>query len=127
MTEYARSLGLKVHDVQAPSFATNYLLYTPPRKQEDGSFVLGLPFSPDTPVPISDIKHDFGKYVVAAVEQDLDTVYAAPEYLTASQIAAEFAKGALVWSRRRRDLHLTRHHSQSPGSQSRTSKSRLTS
>lgn len=59
---YAReTLGLKVYETFAPSYATNLLGMSPPRKQEDGSFKLVLPYDTERLLPISDIAEDFGK------------------------------------------------------------------
>jgi hypothetical protein len=93
VTEYARSLGLKVYDICAPAYATNYIGMQAPRKQDDGSFTLALPYDPERKVPVADMAEDFGKYVVGGMEHDVETVYAAPAYITPTQIAEELSKG----------------------------------
>jgi len=91
---YARALGgLKVIDVQPGSFFSNYFTTIRPRKIDDGSFVMAMPLDSDTKMPIVDIDADYGKYVVSAVENgSIETVLAAPAYITPIQIVEGFAK-----------------------------------
>lgn len=61
---------------------------------EDGSFVIAMGLHGDTKMPVVDIDADYGKYVVGAVENgSIETVYAAPAYITPTQIVDVFAKG----------------------------------
>ncbi|KLO16756.1 NAD(P)-binding protein [Schizopora paradoxa] len=94
VTAYARSLGgLKIIDVQPGNFLSNYFTHMRPRKLEDGSFVMGMALDANTKIPLIDLEADYGKYVVAALEDgSLETVHAAPEYITPVQVAAGFAK-----------------------------------
>ncbi|KLO10536.1 NAD(P)-binding protein [Schizopora paradoxa] len=96
VTTYARSLGgLKVIDVQPGTFFSNFLRHNAPRKLEDGSFVLTMAANPDTKLPVIDIDADYGKYVISALENgSVDTVLAAPEYITPTQVVEAFAKAS---------------------------------
>ncbi|KLO16751.1 NAD(P)-binding protein [Schizopora paradoxa] len=91
---YARTLEeLRIIDVQPGSFFTNYFTTVLPRKMEDGSFIMVMGLHGDTKMPVVDIDADYGKYVVSAVEDpSVETVYAAPAYVTATQIVEGFAK-----------------------------------
>lgn len=89
--------GVKFYDVQPGSYASNYLPggWYAPRKGADGTWTLSLPFEEDTKLPMVDMKTDYGRYVVAAIETGkLSTVRAAREYLTPPQIAAAFSSCA---------------------------------
>lgn len=92
---YARTLSeLKVIEVLPGSFFSNYFITIRPRKMDDGSFIMAMGLNDDTKMPVIDIDADFGKYVVSAVENGLmETVYAAPAYITPIQIVEGFAKG----------------------------------
>jgi len=96
VTTYARSLGgMKVIDAQPGAFLSNYLTHMAPRKLDDGSFVLALALNADTKLPIIDIDADYGKYVVGALEDGtVETVHAAPEYITPAQMVEAFAKAS---------------------------------
>jgi len=94
VTAYAQSLGgLKVIDVQPGAFFSNYFIHMRPRKLEDGSFVMAMALDADSKIPVIDVEADYGKYVVGALEDgSIETVHAAPEYITPTQIVAGFAK-----------------------------------
>ncbi|KAH8919804.1 hypothetical protein BT69DRAFT_1337005 [Atractiella rhizophila] len=67
------------------------IMYTP-RKQYDGSCLLSFPAEPDTKFAIIDIREYYGKYVVAALEKVVDTVYPAPGWITPVEMASDFEK-----------------------------------
>ncbi|KAH8917527.1 NAD(P)-binding protein [Atractiella rhizophila] len=95
VTDYARSIPeMTVLDVQPGSYASNHFSGLIPRKQDDGSYLLSFTLDPDTPLPIIDIPEDYGKYVVAAVENGVKQVFAAPGYITPAQVAEAFAKAS---------------------------------
>jgi len=86
---YARRIGgMKIIDVQPGSYGINFVTgIFSPRKQ-DGPLTLTLPFEPTTKIPIIDMDTDYGNYVVAALENDgPETIRAAAEYVTPSQVA----------------------------------------
>jgi hypothetical protein len=111
VTAYGRSLTLpsgkppKILDIQPGAYLTNVLVTSPPRRSPDdpNTFVLSLAVTPDTDVPMIDMQEDYGKYVVGPIEWALEgeeerwdevkTVHAAPEYITAAEMAKAFAKG----------------------------------
>ncbi|KAH8922466.1 NAD(P)-binding protein [Atractiella rhizophila] len=95
VTDYARSIpGMTVLDVQPGSYASNHFSWFVPRKQDDGSYLLSFTLDPDTPFPVIDAPEDYGKYVVAAVENGVTQVFAAPGYTTPAQVAEAFAKAS---------------------------------
>ncbi|KAJ7143762.1 NAD(P)-binding protein [Mycena epipterygia] len=69
VSAYGRQSGVPFVDLQAGLYGTNWL--TPPFapiKQEDGSFALTLPISPETVVPFIDTVHDYGLFVRRLLE-----------------------------------------------------------
>lgn len=88
---------MKVKTVLPGIYASNYWTSIPPRKQPDGSFVVAQPMSPQTRLPILDAAHDFGRYVLAAVQDGgPDKVLAGGHYLSLEEIAAVMAKCGLT-------------------------------
>jgi len=82
-----------VFDVQPGGFFDSYLTHNPPRKQEDGTFVLSLAAGADTKFPIIDAARDYGKYVVGAIENGRPgSIFAAPAYITANELAEEYSR-----------------------------------
>lgn len=55
---------------------------------------MGMALDADSKIPLIDLDADYGKYVVGALENgSVETVHAAPEYITPAQVAEGFAKG----------------------------------
>lgn len=94
VTEYARSIGgFRFLDVQPGNFLSNYFTHMKPRKLPDGSFVMAMALDADSNIPLIDAEADYGKYVVGALEDgSMETVLAAPEYVTPTQVVEGFAK-----------------------------------
>ncbi|KAH8918396.1 hypothetical protein BT69DRAFT_1300991, partial [Atractiella rhizophila] len=88
----ARSLPIKLLNVQPGSFVPNFLDWYTARKQDDGSCLLSFPAEPHAKFTIIDIREDYGKYVAAALEKDVDTVYPAPGWITPVDMARDFEK-----------------------------------
>lgn len=96
VTEYARSLNkFALLDVQPAGFASNYWTTMAPRPIGNDVYAMFAPFAPETLVPVCDMEQDYGRYVVAALEQDgkgLQTVYTG-RYISHSEIMSTVAKG----------------------------------
>ena len=95
VAEYALSItdGPQVFDVQPGGFYEAFIAVNPPRKQEDGTFVLSMGVGADTKLPVIDTARDYGKYVVSAIENGgPGTIYAAPAYITAGEVAEEYSR-----------------------------------
>ena len=85
---------MKIIDVQPGSYGTNFVtgIFSP--KKQEGPLKLTLPFEPTTKIPIIDMDTDYGNYVVAALENDgPETIRAAAEYVTPTQVAEWQSKG----------------------------------
>jgi hypothetical protein len=54
--------------VQAGMYASNFSSVLVPHKKADGSYELGLPFSPETLMPVIDMASDYGLFVRRAIE-----------------------------------------------------------
>ncbi|KIM86166.1 hypothetical protein PILCRDRAFT_86767 [Piloderma croceum F 1598] len=68
ITAYGRQSGIPFVDVQAGTYASNFTSTLAPRKQADGTYAIGLPFGPDTLIPIIDMASDYGLFVRQAIE-----------------------------------------------------------
>lgn len=68
VTRYAQEIGVPFVNVQAGVYASNYTTQWFPRKQEDGSYVLAMPYDPDSVTPIIDMVSDYGLFVREAIE-----------------------------------------------------------
>lgn len=69
VTRYARDIGVPFVNVQAGCYASNYTRHWRPRKQLDGSYVISLPYRPDSVCPIIDMVADYGLFVREAIER----------------------------------------------------------
>jgi hypothetical protein len=70
ITDYARKSGVPLLIVPAGWYSINHVrsnAYTP-KKQADGSYVLGLPVGPNTVLPVIDTAHDYGLFVREGIE-----------------------------------------------------------
>ncbi len=55
---------------------------------------MAMALDADSKIPLIDAEADYGKYVVGALEDgSMETVLAAPEYVTPTQVVEGFAKG----------------------------------
>ena len=95
VTEHGRALkAFKLIDVQPGAYFQNYFGFYAPIRAEDGTFIITRPQKPSTVMPLIDMEEDYGKYVVAGLEHgQLETVYAASEYISNERQAEEFTKG----------------------------------
>lgn len=92
--EYIRQSGVSSTFVLPGFFMSNF--FDMIRKNEDGSYVLAWPVSGDkAQIPVFDAAQDTGDFVKAALTQDAPSgkqILAAANYLTPSQLVAEFAE-----------------------------------
>ncbi|KAM0755446.1 NmrA-domain-containing protein, partial [Meredithblackwellia eburnea MCA 4105] len=68
VTEYAKSVGIPLAVVTGGFFMSNLQTMMVPQKQEDGTFLLTLPISKETPMAVINASKDFGAFVVSAIE-----------------------------------------------------------
>lgn len=113
ITAYSRSLitndtSIQIIDVQPGAYLTNYIdlgfKYAPrPVPESKEEYEVRLTFDPETPLPIVDMVEDYGKYVVGSLKwalegdesrwEEVQTVHAAPEYITPRQMIEVFTQG----------------------------------
>jgi len=68
VTKYGRNSGVPFVNVQAGYYASNLTGFAKPSKQADGSYVLTVPCSPSTVLPVIDMVQDYGIFVREAIE-----------------------------------------------------------
>lgn len=95
IVDYARSLGgMSVKSICPGGFASNYWKITPPIKIGQDEYKVFMPFGPTTSLPIIDISHDFGRFVVAASrEESPNTILAGSHYMTLAQLCEDMSEG----------------------------------
>lgn len=69
VTQYAHDIGIPFVNVQAGCYTINYIEHWRPRKQDDGSYAIKLPYNLDDVCPIIDMVADYGLFVREAIEQ----------------------------------------------------------
>jgi hypothetical protein len=77
VTAFARKSGVPLTVLMAGWYATNHSGFPAftPKKAEDGSYVLGLPISEDTVVPVLDCASDYGLFARRAIESENQTLF----------------------------------------------------
>lgn len=69
----------------------NYWTHQCPRKTPRG-YILPVALAADSQIPIIDIEHDYGKFVLGALKSGEETVLAASEYISGAEIAEAFSE-----------------------------------
>ncbi|KAJ7463909.1 NAD(P)-binding protein [Mycena galericulata] len=98
VTAYGRQAGVPFADVQAGTYASNFLspLFAPV-KNADGSFVLTFPVKSSKLVPLIDTQHDYGLFVRHVFElpvfPDGGEFLAYGEAITVEQLAEQWSQG----------------------------------
>lgn len=84
---------MRIKTVLPGNYSSNYWTMLVPRKQDDGTFVMALPMSPQTQLPTVDMGSDFGRYVEAAAKDGSpDQILAGGHYITVEETAAVFSQ-----------------------------------
>ncbi|KAJ7160882.1 NAD(P)-binding protein [Mycena filopes] len=98
ITDYARQSGIPLVIVPAGWYAINHVRSNAyiPKKQADGSYVLGLPVRPECVLPVIDTAHDYGLYVRAGIESPAfgagTEVLASGEDISVQEMAAQLGE-----------------------------------
>lgn len=100
ITQHAKKTGIRFYDVQAASYMQNYITFSPPRKQPDGSYVIAAPVPPESLVPLIDATADYGLFVRESIESSRgqkaesgDTVSAIGQLLSFQDMAKQLSEG----------------------------------
>ncbi|KAG9032868.1 hypothetical protein FRB95_000883 [Tulasnella sp. JGI-2019a] len=72
VTAYALEVEVPLANVQAGTYMSNYLGMNLPKKQDDGSYALYGPATPDSVAPFLDTARDYGLFVRKAIESPRD-------------------------------------------------------
>lgn len=98
VTEYTKTLGIPVADVEAGTYMQNFTGVMRPTKLEDGSYEMRWPATPDLLLPVFDAVHDYGLFVRKVIEaptiEPFTSVYAHSQMLTPKELANQLREGA---------------------------------
>lgn len=74
-------------------YTSNFWNFIKPEKQDDASFTCSLPAPPDAVIPFIDTEHDFGRFVMAALNDGSpDEILAGGYYRFYQEATADLAK-----------------------------------
>jgi len=95
VTQYCKDIGIPFVNVEAAGYMQNYLSFSAPRKQADGSFTFFAPTSPDSSARLIDTDGDYGLWVRKAIEEwpaGSSEILTCADTLTRAQIAETIAE-----------------------------------
>lgn len=93
VTRYAKDIGVPFVNVTAGAYMQNYLGWTAPIKQPNGTYAIASPAPPSARVPLLDANLDYGLFVRKAIESPgEEVIYAHSEFLTHAETAEKIAK-----------------------------------
>ncbi|KAG8856021.1 hypothetical protein FRB96_006588 [Tulasnella sp. 330] len=93
VTEYAKQIGLHFVNVEPAGYMQNYLTFTAPRKQADGSYVIASPAPAESIRALVDTNEDYGIFVRKAIETPgASEIYAYGEEISNADIAKQLSE-----------------------------------